>query len=462
MKHLLWLVSQSAISIFSLALIIRVAYNLTVARDYFPLHDSLTYQSIAYNLLRERCYCLLPHLPTVDRAPLWPTIIAVIYGSFGPHDHTVRLFLSIVGSVTCVLIYCFARDLYGKQIGTFAGVLAAIYPFLYIYDGWLYSESLFTCLLQALCYTLYRLQYTPRWSLQLLSGLLIGLLSLTRPNGLAILLLFLIWGFSLGYAKVLPKWDVSKSMLTTVLVALTLIIPWGVRNYTVTHAFVPIAVGDGKVLLGAYNNMILQQPYYLGVWILPTISVPSVAQQFAPDCAGPCEVQRDNTYRYYAEQWMLQHPDKMPYLLALHISNTWQTTTQEADLPINRFPERNTAQFVVIMMKFLTPIVFILAALGLFMTRKRWRDLLFLYLLITFTLIQCVVLYGSSRFRAPIEPMLILLTAGAIWWMSNRRKNHSRQREQTQLSLEKVIAPSNKPVSNSSNDLVHRSDTFIS
>lgn len=449
MKRLLQLVSKPTIGIFSFALIIRIAYNLTVARDYFPLHDSLTYQSIAYNLLREHCYCLLPHLPTVDRAPLWPIIIAVIYGSLGPHDHTVRLFLSVVGSVTCVLIYCFARDLYGKQIGIIAGIFAAIYPFLYIYDGWLYSESLFTCLLLALCYTLYRLQYSPRRSLQLLSGLLIGLLSFTRPNGLAILVLFLLWCFILGHVKVLQKRDVHKSMIATVLIALILIIPWSIRNYMVTHAIVPIAVGDGKVLLGAYNDMILQKPYYLGVWILPTISVPSVAQQFPANCAGPCEVQRDDTYRYYAEQWILQHPHKMPYLLELHSSNTWQTTTQEADLPINRFPERDTVRFVVIMMEILTPLVFLLAALGLIMTRKRWRDLLFMYLLIAFTFVQCVVLYGSSRFRAPIEPMLILLAAGAIWWLSKRLKKYRRQREPARVPLVKIMAQSNTSITNS-------------
>lgn len=445
MNRSLRLVSKPAIGIFSFALIIRVAYNLTVARDYYPLHDSLTYQSIAYNLLREHCYCLLPHLPTVDRAPLWPIIIAAIYGGLGPHDRTVRLFLSVVGSVTCVLMYCFARDLYGKPIGIIAGTFAAIYPFLYIYDGWLYSESLFTCLLQALCYTLYRLQYTPRRSLQLLSGLLIGLLSFTRPNGLAILVLFLLWCFMLRHAGALQKRDVRWNMLTTALIALMLIMPWSIRNYRVTHAFVPIAVGDGKVLLGAYNDMILQKPYYLGVWILPTISVPSVARQFPADCAGPCEVQRDDTYRYNAEQWMVQHPNQMPYLLALHISNTWQTTTQEADLPINRFSARDTVQIVVITMKMLTPLVFFLAALGLILTRKRWRDLLFMYLLIALTLIQCTVLYGSARFRAPIEPMLILLAAGAIWWMSTRLKKYRRRRAPARVPLAKVIASSHKP-----------------
>ena len=66
--------------IFGLAVIVRYLYNITVARGYFPLHDSLTYQTIAYNIMQNHCYCLFPNQPTVDRAPLWPVVIAAIYG----------------------------------------------------------------------------------------------------------------------------------------------------------------------------------------------------------------------------------------------------------------------------------------------------------------------------------------------------------------------------------------------
>jgi hypothetical protein len=40
------------------------------------------------------------------------------------------------------------------------------------------------------------------------------------------------------------------------------------------------------------------------------------------------------------------------------------------------------------------------------------------YLSILLTIIQRLIFYGSSRFRAPIELMLVLLAAGAIWWLT--------------------------------------------
>lgn len=432
------------ISVFGLALCVRIVYNVVVAKDYYPLHDSYVYQTIAFNILHEHCYCLLPHLPTVDRAPLWPAMIAVIYAALGPHDHSVRLFLCFVGAATCALVYIFARDLFGKRIALFAGLLAAIYPFLYIYDGWLYSESVYIFLLLAFCYSLYRLQRRPTWKWMLVSGILLGLASLERPNGLIILASFLAWAVIIGRAKVLSWPAVAKSAIIVGLVSTLLFIPWTLRNYEVTHSLVPVAVGNGKVMLGAYNDMILARPYYYGVWIIPTESTPAIAAQFPANCSGPCEVTRDATYQQDAIQWIKGHSNDIPLLLRLHFTNLWSITTQEADLPINRFPDRMSSRLVMDMMEVITPIVFALAALGLFLTRKRWRELLFIYLMIAITVIQALVFYGIPRFRAPIEPMLILLAAGALWGIGQlleRRRKRKAVTEKKADTGEQVAVP---------------------
>lgn len=431
--------------VYSLAVIVRVLYNLVVARGYYPLHDSSVYQTIALNMLHEHCYCLLPNLPTVDRAPLWPAVIAAIYGVLGSHDHFVRLFLCFVGAGTCALVYQFASDLFGKRVALFAGILAALYPFLYIYDGWLYSESLYIFLLFAFCYTLYRLQRNPSWQWMVSGAVLLGLASLTRPNGLVILGAFLAWAVIIGWRKMLSWRTVIKSALVIGLLSTVFILPWTLRNYMVTQQLVPVAVGDGKVMLGAYNDMILQRPYYLGIWIIPSESNPAIAAQYPANCAGACEVKRDSDYRKDAIQWIESHTNEMPYLLRLHFTNLWSITTQEADLPINRFPDRLASKVVVDMMVVITPVVFALAALGLFLTHKRWREFLFIYFMIGLTIIQSLVLYGIPRFRAPIEPMLILLAAGAIWGSGqaiNSQKKKKRDIEKPLEMNEMIALPS--------------------
>jgi len=65
-----------AISIFCLALMVRVVYNLTVARHYTPQHDSLYYYMLGVHIVTEHCFCVQPYMATAYRAPLWPAIIA--------------------------------------------------------------------------------------------------------------------------------------------------------------------------------------------------------------------------------------------------------------------------------------------------------------------------------------------------------------------------------------------------
>ena len=90
-----------ALSIFCLALLVRVIYNITVARGYFPAFDARYYDSIAQNLLKEHCFCLQGHVPTTDRAPLWSFIIAMIYAITGPQTFSSRLFFLFLGSGPC-------------------------------------------------------------------------------------------------------------------------------------------------------------------------------------------------------------------------------------------------------------------------------------------------------------------------------------------------------------------------
>lgn len=415
------------VGVCCLALLVRLIYNNTVARAYYPLHDSLAYQSIGLNILREHCFCQYPHIATVYRAPLWPAIIAAIALFFGPSDYFARLFLCCVGSATCLLVYLLAKNVFDWRIGVVAGVAAAIYPELYIYDGWLYTESLYTFLLLAFCYGVYQLQRSPQRNKWLWCGVLLGLLSLTRPNGLLVLGPFILWAITMGWIKVLSWSTVTKSVVTITLIALALIAPWTIRNYTVSHTFIPVATGDGTVLLGAYNSQALTSPSYPGghpgTWINPLLSSPTITRPYPlSTCAASCEVAREEAYERSAQQWIQAHLAIMPHLLALHFINMWQPDTYEADLPTVRFSDQRSTQLVLGMMKSFPIFIFILTAFGFLATLRHWRQLLFIYFMMLLTMAECVIFYGVPRFRAPIEPMLILLAAGAIWWICGRRR----------------------------------------
>jgi 4-amino-4-deoxy-L-arabinose transferase-like glycosyltransferase len=413
-----------AIIIFCLALLVRAIYNQTVAGEYFPLHDSLFYQTIGINFITQGCYCLHSGVTTVYRAPFWPIILGIFSLFFGNNNLVGRLFLSILDAGTCVLIYLFARDLFGRRFGIFAGLIAVIYPDLFIYTGWLYSETLFTFLLFALCYTLYRIQRArgeSRW-LWPVCGVVLGLLSLTRPNGLIVIGLFLLWAIVLTWRKALPRAATLRGAALSALLGLAIIAPWTIRNYTVAYSFIPVATGDGTVMLGAYNESVLNPSInygeFLGTWLNPLTSVPQVSHQFPPiNCPATCEVTRENTYNQAGRQWMLTHKKQTLELWTLHFINMWQPSALEADLPMYRFPNAPLSSLVLNMMSTIPIPILLLAAFGLVVTLFRWRELLFMYFMIGMTFALAIYFYGIARFRAPIEPMIILLATGAVWWI---------------------------------------------
>ncbi len=441
-----------AILLFGLALLIRVLYNVTVASAYFPQYDSLAYQSIGFNLIDEHCFCLHPYITTVYRPPLWPFLIAGISLIFGRADIYDRLFFCALGASTCVLIYLFARDLFGKRVALVAGLIACIYPALYLYDGWLYTESLYTFLLTAICYCMLRIQRSSgqRRRLWLLCAVMIVLLSLTRPNGILVLALAICWTIFLTWRKLLHSRALANVALAT-LVAVLLLVPWTVRNYLVSHSFLPVATGDGTVLLGAYNDQTLTQPGNLGSWLNPLHTNAQDAKILQPfplyTCNAVCEIKREDVSKIAAEQWIKAHLSDLPTLLAYHLRNFWTPYTREADLPMERFPALLSSQIVHEMsVSFPIPIL-LLAALGLVVTLRRfWRELLFAYLIILSTLGEALVYYGSSRFRAPIEPLLVILAAWALWWLTQdapgtlRAYVKKRTRPSSEAAVEETTA----------------------
>ncbi len=403
---------------FALALIVRVTYNLTVAHNYIPVHDAAEYDQLARHLLDWQCYCsTAPTHPTTYRPPVFPFFLAGVYLVSGADPLHARLALSIVGSITCVLVSIIARDLFGKRAGLLAGVLAATYPQLFIFDAWLYSESLAICLFVASCLAAMRVVRQPiswRW---LLVGALFGLTALVRPNGVYALVAVFLWAILALWKHALTLRRAAAGVTLIVLGCLIIITPWAIRNALVTRgAFIPLSTGSGIVIAGAYNDRAYADPSFRGTWINP-LSVPGDAasmQQFPSDCWGVCEVARDETARDLGIHWVLTHLQLIPGLIGLRLVQFWSPASPptEAGLPIRYW------------LAALYPAAIIcLAGIGLFVLNWRRLDGLLPLLFGAVIIAGALVFYGSPRMRAPLEPFLIILASGAILWLSARGRS---------------------------------------
>jgi len=463
------------VSIFLLALGVRVFYNLTVARNYVPLHDAAVYDAIARHLLSEGCFCASPHIPTTYRPPLFPLFLALVYRLGGVNPLHARLALSVIGAGTCVLAALIARDLFGWRAGLLAGLIAVAYPQLFIWDAWLYSESLAVFSFAACCLVALRLARSQRslrtWGARwrwLAGGVLFGLTALVRPNGFYALLAFV--GF-LALAAVIPAlarrfaprgqsgqpvgapsstsasssassagarraaspgarliaslaWIAPRALpwrratLGAALLCLGFAVtlaPWVARNYEVTGgAFVPFTSMDGIVIAGSYNDLVYQQPFFQGQWANPVL-VPAYLQAAGPDpnnCDPHCEIARSQQMKQLGVHWALSHPTELPFLVVYRMEALWTPASPLIEDGMSIWPAFAT----------LYPLAVILLGLGgmaLLLARRRWQALIPVLFAATVTL-GAAVFYGSPRMRAPMEPLLVACAAVALVWLFDR------------------------------------------
>jgi 4-amino-4-deoxy-L-arabinose transferase-like glycosyltransferase len=315
-----------------------------------------------------------------------------------------------VGSVTGLLTSEMARDLFGRRTAILAGLIAATYPQLFLFDTWLYSESLATCLFAASCLATMQVVQRPigwRW---VLVGILIGITALVRPNGIYGLIAVVAWAAAVVWRRpVLAKRAVLAAGLI-VLGCIAILAPGTVRNFVVTAgAFVPLSSGGGIVLAGAYSNAAYETSGFRGNWVNPANNPymdaedRSVADSFSKNgfsCWGRCEVVRDQAFTQMGLRWLRTHLNLIPRLLTLREGMFWQ--------PASPLDEAG--------MKILRPVaigyptlVIALALPGLLaLLRRRQGTSALIFIIYGATVIAGgLVFYGSPRMRSSLEPFLV-------------------------------------------------------
>lgn len=89
------------------------------------------------------------------RPPGYPAVLAGIFVVFGKSVVAVRIFNSIIGALTCLIIFFIGKKLFNSQVGKIAGVLLSFYPYLINYTGDLLSETFFTFILSLSILTIF-------------------------------------------------------------------------------------------------------------------------------------------------------------------------------------------------------------------------------------------------------------------------------------------------------------------
>lgn len=376
-----------AITTFGLALGLRVTFVIVQLKLHvfdlnFNAPDSAGYRRIATALVHTGHYSFGGH-PTAYRTPGYPLLLALLF-QFSRSTMFIALCQAILGAATCVVLGYAARHLGGKRAAWATGLIAACYPELIYWTGFVITETLYVFVIALSLLALARLLEAPTGSRALITGLLFGAATLVRPVILGLAIVLIVWGL------LLPRWRRAAAVGAAGLaVALA---PWVVRNELALHTLT-VSTQSGMILYeGDSPHTNAGSGGYLS------------AGDFKPLHLRPglSEVQINDAYQSAALRWMRDHPVQVLARVPHKLWNMWRPTYAGSST-LNKLVTYSTY-----------PLLLLLGFCGLVLARRRGPLGWVLIAFVVYHLVFHALVFGTIRYRLPIEAVLTITAGMAV------------------------------------------------
>lgn len=397
--------------VFALAFGLRLVYLLQARNSdplfYAPQLDGLYHHQWALAVSRGQEFINDAYF----RAPLYPVFLGMLYRLFGVNFFLVRLVQAVLGSASCVLLMLLGRRVFDLRTGFYAGLAMAVYPLLIFFDGELLIPVLLIFLLLAGFVLIY--QKDRGWFYLPLAGLCFGLGTIARPNVLLVVLVLFFW-LLLRHQR--REW---RRALFFGLAVLVPILPVTVRNYIKSRSFVLIAwqagtnfyIGNNEYSDGTTAIV----PGTRGSWWGGYNDVKRIAEQTAGRPLRGVEIDRFWIRKGF-EFWR-RSPGKA-LLLTLRKLYLWfagyEVSNNRDIYFFKRFTFLNWLIFQIPVFKFPFGLVLPLALAGSYLTRKKWRVLVPVYLFLGAWCLSFIPFFVTDRYRLPTVPFYLLLAVAGV------------------------------------------------
>lgn len=256
------------LAVVAIGLAVRVAWALSRRHD--EVGGDAYYFHHQANLIADGHGFVNPLIRAVDgldvaaadHPPLYSAYLAV-WSFLGVRSPTGHLLASaLLGTATVALVAAAARRLGGPRVGALAGLLAALHPNLWTWDGMLLSETAAGAAVALFLWCAVRAQEDPTPGRLAAVGAAAGLAALGRSE-LALLVLAVPL---LALPRRREGWGrVAAVAGCGLAAAVAVVAPWSAYNQTrFTHP-VPLSTGAGLVLVSSNCDSTYSGPL-LGYW----------------------------------------------------------------------------------------------------------------------------------------------------------------------------------------------------
>lgn len=185
--------------LISLAFLIRF---LILIRSSFICPDCTQYVTIAKNLITKGQYISDgSHFPDIIQPPLYPLITSIFIPFLDNPELAGRIVSAVFGSLLIIPFFSLSQKIFDKKVAYIGSILIAIYPALIKSSIDPLSESTFIFFIYTAILSGWIALERWNWMYFFLTGMIFGLSYLARIEGLAYLLIFLLFSIVFSIFK---------------------------------------------------------------------------------------------------------------------------------------------------------------------------------------------------------------------------------------------------------------------
>jgi hypothetical protein len=349
--------------------------------------------------------------PTAWMTPIYPLLLAGIFHVFGVYTYASFVVAAscniLFSALATIPIFFIGKRLGGSAVAVAAAWLWAVFPNAIVIpyrDIW--DTALAALLASGILWATLALAESKSLRAWWAYGLLWGFTLMTNPTLGSLLPLLLAW-IALRRRKQ-THWLAGP--VTALAIACLCCVPWTVRNYRTFHTLVPLRSVLGLQLWMGNNDQVGHR------WPGELHPIVNPAERAKYIRMG--EIPYMHHKRSEALHFIASHPGEEARLIATRFITTW---TGGSERPIrdflfvyswwlrfillfNLFAAAGTAFGIVLLCRGRSPYAFPMAIVPI------------VYPLISYLSV------ASPRYRHPIDPVILVLTAVSVIWLVEKRK----------------------------------------
>jgi len=370
----------------------------------------------------------LPQYTGSYQPPVYPVFIAGVYALTNHSVFAVKLVQVLLGTVTVALVYWLALRWFCRRTALIAAGYCAIYPNLIAFTHYLWTETLFVFLVTFAFALLTTTDTLPSKRRCIGSGILLGLAALTKATILYFTPVLFVWLVLVYRGQRKPA---CKRVALATLVMFVTLSPWVVRNYFV-HGTIVLTDTNGayNVWRGNAGKHIYfnrpQPPEYSYAPPFESIPLMAVRANREPELvrlakkkhktARPTDIQVAETAKTEAIKNITNDPKYFVLAAWYKMIDMWNPTSflvrhfRFGRYGVVRPSVQQAIQWAAIL-TYCLAILFAVPGALLCLTNPRvWLILL----MVGFFCSVHAFAFGLTRFRLPLMPFIIMLSAAGV------------------------------------------------